>query len=180
MEPLGRGRVRRGARICGDQRGKCGLGTAAETRVRGARRTGCPGGGSRAAARPGGWRPEPAPAGGRAERSPARGQGGRRPRAARSPQNLRGRSARPSASRAVTARVSSPTRLAHLGSPLAAARQAAPALHLPVQPPAAALLQRLLLFVPHCTALPPRPGSDVTAGRTRGIPTVAMSVKGKA
>lgn len=43
-----------------------------------ARKTGCPGGGSRAAARPRGWSPEPAPAGGSAERSRAKGQGGRR------------------------------------------------------------------------------------------------------
>lgn len=54
-----------------------------------ARKTGCPGGGSRAAARPGGWSPEPAPAGGRAERSRAKGQGGRRSRQ-REPPRTRG------------------------------------------------------------------------------------------
>lgn len=36
MEPLGRGRVRGGARICEDQSDKCGLGSAAETWVKGA------------------------------------------------------------------------------------------------------------------------------------------------
>lgn len=134
---------------------ECG-GNSGERR---ARRTGFPGGGSRAAARPGGWSPSRRP------REAGRSGGERRAGVAgalgqQELPNLRGRSARPSRFREVTAReveVSTPTQPTHLGSPLAAARQAALALHHPVRPPAAALPRRLLLFVPHCTTLPPPP-----------------------
>lgn len=149
-------RAQRGADLQ-DQRGKCGLRSAAETRVRGARREQ----GAREGARAplhgleGGVRAGARGRQGEAEASAEPGWPA--PSGSKSLPNLRGRSARPSGFREVTARVSTPTRPTHLGSPLAAARQAGLALHHPVRPPAAALLRRLLLFVPHCTTLPPPP-----------------------
>lgn len=168
--------VRGGARICGEQRSKCGRGSAAETRVRGARwaqgaregarepRHGQEGGvGSGARRRPGG-----------AGRSRAQGLGGRRPRAARAAQGLRRRGTHQDGFREVTARVSSPTRPTHLSSPLAAARQAAPVLRHTVPPPPDAALLGRPPFV--CPSLHHSPSSAQEVTSRPGAPAAARAL----